>query len=284
MTVAVEPKIYKIPGTNLAAFAEKLRTLSKRSKKIGMPGVGFTMLSTQTETTEDHEIVTYHYVTLSGEMPRVSGWEILGYLERCGAANLINTRDGVEIPEEHRYEMRCDHCGVNRARAKTYVLRNVITGDVRQVGTTCLQDFVGSDTIDDAAAWFEMILEAESSAGMSEIESYGGNQDATYALPAFLAHVSATMRAFGWVSGSDAYNDYRKTSTAEEAWLHTLAESMQGRSSFQHECTPGYYNNEGRPGEGPGWFGGNYGGGAQAFFTILRDWRAKGDFDGIETA
>jgi len=74
------------------------------------------------------------------------------------------------------------------------------------------------------------------------------------------------------------------TEAAEEGWLRTLAESMQGRSSFQHECTPGYYNNEGRPGEGPGWFGGNYGGGAQAFFTILRDWRARDDFDGIETA
>jgi cation diffusion facilitator CzcD-associated flavoprotein CzcO len=72
------------------------------------------------------------------------------------------------------------------------------------------------------------------------------------------------------------------TEAAEEAWLHTLAGSMQGRSSFQHECTPGYYNNEGRPGEGPGWFGGNYGGGAQAFFTILRDWRAEDEFAGLE--
>jgi cation diffusion facilitator CzcD-associated flavoprotein CzcO len=73
------------------------------------------------------------------------------------------------------------------------------------------------------------------------------------------------------------------TEAAEEAWLRTLADSTRGRTTFQHECTPGYYNNEGRPGEGPGWFGGNYGGGAQAFFTILRDWRERDDFDGLET-
>ena len=73
------------------------------------------------------------------------------------------------------------------------------------------------------------------------------------------------------------------TDDAEQGWLHALAESNQGRTSFQLECTPGYYNNEGRPGEGPGWFGGNYGGGAQAFFTILRDWRDRDDFDGLET-
>ena len=50
-----------------------------------------------------------------------------------------------------------------------------------------------------------------------------------------------------------------------------------------HHVMRGYYNNEGRPGEGPGWFGGNYGGGAQAFFSILHDWRGQDDFAGLET-
>jgi cyclohexanone monooxygenase len=72
------------------------------------------------------------------------------------------------------------------------------------------------------------------------------------------------------------------SAVAEEEWLETIARSNEGRASFQGECTPGYYNNEGRPGEGPGWFGGNYGGGAQAFFTILRDWRAADDLAGLE--
>jgi cation diffusion facilitator CzcD-associated flavoprotein CzcO len=73
------------------------------------------------------------------------------------------------------------------------------------------------------------------------------------------------------------------TAAAEQEWLDTISRSNVGRSSFQSECTPGYYNNEGRPGEGPGWFGGNYGGGAQAFFTILRDWRAADELAGLET-
>jgi cyclohexanone monooxygenase len=72
------------------------------------------------------------------------------------------------------------------------------------------------------------------------------------------------------------------TPEAEEEWLRTLQASNRGRTSFQDQCTPGYYNNEGRPGEGPGWFGGNYGGGAQAFFQILRDWRAEGALAGLE--
>ena len=69
---------------------------------------------------------------------------------------------------------------------------------------------------------------------------------------------------------------------AEEEWVATLAASNRGRAGFQDQCTPGYYNNEGRPGEGPGWFGGNYGGGAQGFFRILRDWRAEDSLAGLE--
>jgi cyclohexanone monooxygenase len=72
------------------------------------------------------------------------------------------------------------------------------------------------------------------------------------------------------------------TAEAEQQWLATIADSNRGRTSFQDQCTPGYYNNEGRPGEGPGWFGGNYGGGAQAFFQLLRDWRDEGTLDGLE--
>ena len=69
---------------------------------------------------------------------------------------------------------------------------------------------------------------------------------------------------------------------AEEEWVATLAASNRGRASFQDQCTPGYYNNEGRPGEGPGWFGGNCGGGAQEFFRILRNWRDEDALRGLE--
>jgi len=80
-------------------------------------------------------------------------------------------------------------------------------------------------------------------------------------------------------------NGVRTIEPSEEAeanWVRTIHGSAMSRAGFQQDCTPGYYNNEGKPGEGPGWFGGTYSGGAQAFFKILRDWRAKGDLQGLE--
>ena len=75
---------------------------------------------------------------------------------------------------------------------------------------------------------------------------------------------------------------FEPTTEAVDAWLRVLEESAYSNGDFGETCTPGYYNNEGKPTEGPGWFGGTYGGGAQAFFGILRDWRAKGDLEGID--
>jgi cyclohexanone monooxygenase len=71
------------------------------------------------------------------------------------------------------------------------------------------------------------------------------------------------------------------TEAAEEEWVHVI-DASQGPTSFQEQCTPGYYNNEGQPGVGPGWFGGSYGGGSQAFFEILRKWRSSGDLAGLK--
>ncbi len=69
---------------------------------------------------------------------------------------------------------------------------------------------------------------------------------------------------------------------AEAEWVGAIEASARAREGFGRSCTPGYYNNEGKPGEGPGWFGGMYGGGAQAFFRLLRDWRERGDLEGLE--
>jgi len=71
------------------------------------------------------------------------------------------------------------------------------------------------------------------------------------------------------------------TAEAEAEWVAVITASAGSRAEFQESCTPGYYNNEGRPGEGPGWFGGNYGGGAPAFFRLLREWRDAGTLEGL---
>jgi cyclohexanone monooxygenase len=68
---------------------------------------------------------------------------------------------------------------------------------------------------------------------------------------------------------------------AEAAWVQTIIDSALMRQKFQEECTPGYYNNEGKPSalaarNGP------YGKGSIAFIQLITDWRQAGQLEGLE--
>ena len=70
---------------------------------------------------------------------------------------------------------------------------------------------------------------------------------------------------------------------AEDEWVKTIISLAVLRRKFFEECTPGYYNNEGKPSEravrnGP------YGAGPVAFVKLLEEWRAAGDLEGLEIA
>jgi cyclohexanone monooxygenase len=71
------------------------------------------------------------------------------------------------------------------------------------------------------------------------------------------------------------------TADAEAEWVRGILAAAGSRQGFSESCTPGYYNNEGRPGDGPGWFGGNFGGSAPEFFRLLRAWRDDDRLDGL---
>jgi cation diffusion facilitator CzcD-associated flavoprotein CzcO len=65
------------------------------------------------------------------------------------------------------------------------------------------------------------------------------------------------------------------TAAAEQAWVDTIRRKAPDRYRFQLECTPGYYNNEGKPRERSEQFGD----GPIAFQRLLRQWR---DGDGMD--
>jgi cyclohexanone monooxygenase len=72
------------------------------------------------------------------------------------------------------------------------------------------------------------------------------------------------------------------TPEAEADWLQTLADNARDVMAFQQRCTPGYYNNEGQPGAGGGFILSSYGMGPMAFFQLMAEWRATGQFAGLE--
>lgn len=70
------------------------------------------------------------------------------------------------------------------------------------------------------------------------------------------------------------------TEEAEGAWTQEILDTVLDRRKFLEECTPGYYNGEGKLSPLAASFA-SYGKGSDAFFRILAEWRAAGDLPGL---
>ena len=70
------------------------------------------------------------------------------------------------------------------------------------------------------------------------------------------------------------------THAAEDAWVRTIVDLSQNNVKFLEACTPGYYNNEGKP-AARSLQNGSFGAGPVAFVKLLEQWRATGEMAGL---
>jgi cation diffusion facilitator CzcD-associated flavoprotein CzcO len=63
---------------------------------------------------------------------------------------------------------------------------------------------------------------------------------------------------------------------AEAEWVATIRRKAVFHARFLNECTPGYYNNEGKPESRSGFAGEQYGGAPKEYFELIRKWREEG--------
>lgn len=71
----------------------------------------------------------------------------------------------------------------------------------------------------------------------------------------------------------DAGTDFETTAEAEDRWLEVLQSKAAEDTTFLRECTPGYYNNEGKNERDSIWLS-NYGGGPFEYMDLLKEWIA----------
>jgi hypothetical protein len=167
-------------------------------------------------------VVDYTFVTVNGETPLIAGWVFVATLDHEadeGADEAVGIRRapvGARLAErigaeaaaavEHadltayRHASNdCDHCGFNRRRKQTYVLHEVATGELKQIGSTCVKDFIpGAHNPERIAAWAEWLegLYRDLGTGLGE-EGGGGGRIAVRTLD-YLANVAAVIRERGW--------------------------------------------------------------------------------------
>lgn len=72
------------------------------------------------------------------------------------------------------------------------------------------------------------------------------------------------------------------SAAAEEDYVGVIRQSANTGARFYRECTPGYYNSEGKTDNTSGFFSDMFGAGPIKFFRMLDDWRQNGKLEGLD--
>jgi hypothetical protein len=168
----------------------------------------------------------YIDVTLEYEIPVIDGWELICTfdIEHDPEGNAIVFTSKVpdkELPSQYlnKDEIHCDHCGHNRYRTHSMLMRKIESGRYKEVGSTCVKDFFGHDPKN--LLWMARI----SLKGMIDDvdEKYfgeGGGGHYCYDLDNVLSYTALAIRLHGWTSRGAAYDDPSKTATTEDMFYY----------------------------------------------------------------
>lgn len=202
-----------IPTVKLGAFKERVRELNKRASRLKSDPIEYTVTNEKSiehvpaEQSAGFVNPAYNYevtkVIVEGKTPRLNGWIVAGKIEHDPEldTNIIYEFGDSKVPEEFRKkEGCCDHCGVNRPRSKTYILKK--DEDTKQVGSSCLKDFTGHANPENACNITMFINEC-----MDEMDAWDksfGTIKGYIAVEPFLNQVAELVLQEGYISARKA--------------------------------------------------------------------------------
>ena len=198
---------FRIPFDALDGLKGRIAEANKKAARLDVEPLTLTLGETDTVPefsggVPTGQVLVFVNGTITGTTPRLNGWAFIASLELFEDTAIIRSIPGEECPPEHRNRGNiCDHCGHNRRRTVTYVVRHD-DGTTKTVGRNCLKDFMGQSrhNPESIALMFRYITELLES--LEEGEAYGGGSSGgtAYDLKGTLELTSAVISAYGWVS------------------------------------------------------------------------------------
>jgi hypothetical protein len=143
----IDTTIYKIIASRLPYLTDRLEKLNKKARKLGLAEITSKVLGyyPAIRNLRQKEIQPACYeVQIVGEFPKLSGWSFIGTIEHTEAGNILRAAPNQTIPDSYRHSSKvCDHCGKSRTRKDTYIIQNLEASSFKQVGHSCIKDFLG---------------------------------------------------------------------------------------------------------------------------------------------
>jgi hypothetical protein len=226
-------KTFKIPEANYRKFEEAIEKFSKKAQKLCGESITPVPFSYEMVDVGNGEQIKVIEVLLDCIIPKLNGWEFLARIDHANKelGNIVRTMPGKSV-DAHFQTVGpvCQHCNVNRFRRDTFVVQHEDTKEIKQVGSTCLKDFLGHDSPEKIAKLAELLGYAvESSRGFT---NFTGEDRRYINLEVYLAYVAQSIRERGYFYSRTAARDRGGEATAD------LAASFMNFEYKSHTKTP----------------------------------------------
>lgn len=131
----------------------------------------------------------------------VNGWEFVASVEHTEAGNIFSKAlSDVQIPKKYyASKCYCEHCNTNRTRKDTFIIRNAETGEFKQIGRNCLNDYTHGLSVQTASffASIKDIFDEEEQRPIGGLAWY----ERHYETREILQYAAETIRCFGYTKG-----------------------------------------------------------------------------------
>lgn len=212
---------WRIPQANMRALEARMAKVAAKCARLGCD-FSYEVVGEGVDTFEDGDGRMFRarvaVITARG-LAKVDGWELVAALDHRPGGNVLRR---VPTPSPAPLDAAwlsaapiCEHCGTRRHRGTTYLVRELATGRVAQVGSTCVMDFTNGLSAEACAALLSSLRMLD---GMRD-----GDAERLMANPAiptrlFLACAEEATRTIGYRKSADE----SPTKSVALAWAYAL--------------------------------------------------------------
>jgi len=205
---------YTIPAHRLDDLGAVIAKINRKAEKNGL--IPFDLIvgdqiATVHNKGELTEYTTIDYpITIIGDYPSVNGWKCIANIEHTEGVNLISIFGDDDVTKFRERKPVCDHCHQHRIKVQSYIIKNDDTGELMQVGKTCVQDYIQKDP----ATMFNYLKWIVELKGQFDDDYFGGGSYVPhYGVSEIASRSAMIIRLNGFVSRGKA--DYGQEPTSE---------------------------------------------------------------------
>lgn len=221
----------------------KMKTVQKKCAKYGVEfnfrETGNEEYRTFAHKNDEGEIedIKLRYVEVEAEgKAQINGWEWLARIEHTEKGNIIHSAKDIDIPTKYYdSDCYCEHCKKNVWRRNVHLVREIATGEIKQVGQNCLRDYTNGMSAEGVAFFQSLFTGLEEEEGREPSFSYGFANMEYYDAEEVTRYMSEVIRHFGFVPKNE---DGKQTTASRTQEFYDVA---HGRKSKFGLCPDRFY-------------------------------------------